>query len=147
MKGRAAVSIASLLLPALAFCFATRESEEAQVIDTLESMYVAATNDDLPLFKRVVTADFFTFDGGRQFSAETLMQFVKDAHAAGKRYVWKVTDPKVEIHGDVALVTYTNQGYIQDASGTKAVTWLESAFLRKDEGLWRIRFFHATRVP
>ena len=147
MIRRAAFWIAGLL-PAIAVCSDSAAGpEEAKAIAAVESMYVAATNDDLALFSRVVTPDFFTFDGGTQFSAATLMQFVKNAHAAGKHYVWRVTDPKVEIHGAVAFMTYTNQGSVQDASGTKQVTWLESAFLRKEQGVWRIRFFHATRAP
>jgi len=36
---------------------------------------------------------------------------------------------------------------VQDASGTKDMSWLESAFLRKEEGGWRIQFRHSSRVP
>jgi hypothetical protein len=36
---------------------------------------------------------------------------------------------------------------LYDGSGTKNVTWLESAFLRKENNSWRIEFFHSTRVP
>jgi hypothetical protein len=51
------------------------------------------------------------------------------------------------MHGDVAWITYVNEGSVKDASATKNVTWLESAFLRKENQNWRIEFFHSTRVP
>jgi hypothetical protein len=36
---------------------------------------------------------------------------------------------------------------VQDETGTKDLMWLESAFLHKEAGEWRIRFLHSTRVP
>ena len=78
---------------------------------------------------------------------DALMDMIKAAHTAGKAYVWTVNEPEVHITGDMAWITYVNQGSIKDASGTKDVTWLESAVLEKENGAWRIRFFHSTRVP
>ena len=67
--------------------------------------------------------------------------------ALGKIYIWTVNEPEVHILGDTAWITYVNHGSIKDASGTKEATWLESAFLEKEKGIWRIHFFHSTRVP
>jgi ketosteroid isomerase-like protein len=123
-------------------------SEEARVVEALETMYVALTRDDLALFEKVVTADFYTFDGGLRMNTGEFLLLIRKLHAAGRIFVWKVTEPVVELHGDVALITYTNRGSVQEADGTKKdVAWLESALLRKDHGAWRIRFFHSTRVP
>ena len=122
--------------------------EKTRVIKAMESMYVAVTNDDLAMFGKVTTPDFFSFEGGVRMSGDDLMQLIKGAHAAGKVYVWRVTEPKVKLYGRAALITYTNRGSIQDADGSKKeVSWLESALLEKDHGAWRIHFFHSTRVP
>jgi ketosteroid isomerase-like protein len=75
------------------------------------------------------------------------MDLIKSAHAAGKVYVWTVNEPEVHVSGDMAWITYVNRGSIKDASGTKDVTWLESAVLQKEKGAWRIHFFHSTRAP
>ena len=40
-----------------------------------------------------------------------------------------------------------NQGSISDASGTVNQSWLESAFLQRQAGVWKIVFVHSTRVP
>ena len=122
-------------------------SEERRVIEVMRTFYVAATNDDLEKFHTVVTRDFYSYDGGARFTGDELMELIKKAHAAGKVFVWNVTKPEVRMHGDAAWITYVNEGSVKDASGTKNVTWLESAFLRKENDSWRIEFFHSTRVP
>lgn len=122
-------------------------SEQEKVVEALRQMYVAATNDDLDQFRAVTSPDFFTFDGGVRMSGDELMALIKDAHAAGKVYVWEVTEPQVRIDGQTAWVTYVNRGSLQDATGKKDLTWLESAILRKEDDTWRIEFFHSTRAP
>src|SRR5260370_1873992 len=72
---------------------------------------------------------------------------IKAQHAAGKRYEWNVTEPDVHISGNTAWIAYVNQGSITDASGTVSQKWLESAFLQKQGGIWKIVFMHTTRVP
>jgi hypothetical protein len=122
-------------------------SEEARVIEVMRTFYVAATNDDLEKFHTVVTRDFYSYDGGARFTGDELMALIKAAHASGKVFLWNVTKPEVRMHGEDAWITYVNEGSVKDASGTKNVTWLESAFLRKENDNWRIEFFHSTRVP
>lgn len=142
---------ASLFL-ALAFaagatCADTPVSDEDQVVEALRTLYAAATNDDLALFHSVAAPEFYAYDVGKRFDGDALMELIKSLHAAGNIYVWQVTEPEIRVHGDTALITYVNRGSVQDASGRKEVTWLESAFLRKGAGRWRIHFLHSTRVP
>ncbi len=60
------------------------------------------------------------------------MNLIKAAHAAGKHYEWNVTEPEVHLTCNDAWIAYTNRGSLQDESGTKSLTWLESAFLHKE---------------
>jgi Domain of unknown function (DUF4440) len=127
-------------------CTTTAE-DETKVVDAMRKMFVAATTDDLDRFHKVTAQEFYAFDGGKRFDGDALMSLIKAAHAAGKRYEWKVTEPAVHLVCDDAWITYTNRGSIQDETGTKDLMWLESAFLHKEAGGWRIRFLHSTRVP
>jgi ketosteroid isomerase-like protein len=122
-------------------------AEQTHVIEVIRSFFAAATVDDLEKFNAVTSPNFYAFDAGGRFSRDALMEMIKAAHAAGKIYVWTVKEPEVHILGDTAWITYVNRGSIKDASGTKEATWLESAFLEKEKGIWRIHFFHSTRVP
>ena len=128
-------------------CPASAPDDEAQVVQALETMYVAATNDDLARFHSVAAPDFYAYDGGKRFEGDAIMAMVKNVHAAGNVYVWKVTDPEVHITCGVAWVTYVNRGSVQNASGKTNLTWLESAVVQNEKGQWRIRFLHSTRVP
>ena len=125
----------------------TPASDPEQVVDAMRTMYVAATEDDLALFHSVAAPGFYSYDLGRRFTGDELMALIKSRHEAGVVYVWRVTEPEVQIDGNTAWITYVNRGSITDSAGAKDVTWLESAVLRKESGTWRIQFFHSTRVP
>lgn len=122
-------------------------TDEARIIDAMKTMYIAATNDDPALFNTVAAPDFYAFDGGKRFTGDSLMELIRKLHSAGSIYVWTVTEPEVHLSGDIAWITYVNRGSVEDKSGKKDLTWLESAVLGKDAGTWRIHFFHSTRVP
>jgi len=122
-------------------------ADQVQVTEAVRSFFAAATVDDLDKLHAVTAPDFYAFDAGGRFTSDALIDMIKAAHAAGKVYVWTVNEPKVHISGDMAWITYVNRGSIKDASGTKDVTWLESAVLQKEKGTWRIHFFHSTRAP
>jgi ketosteroid isomerase-like protein len=121
--------------------------DQLQVTETVRAMFAAAASEDLDKFRTVIATNFYAFDAGGRFTGDALMELIKTAHAAGKVYVWTVNEPEVHVDGDVAWITYVNRGSIKDASGTKEVSWLESAVLRKEKGSWRIQFFHSTRMP
>jgi len=121
--------------------------DQEQVVDAMRTMYSAATKDDLTLFRSVAAPGFYAYDLGKRFTGDELMALIKGRHEAGVVYVWRVTEPEVQIDGNTAWITYVNRGSITDVSGAKDVTWLESAVLRKVGGTWRIQFFHSTRAP
>jgi hypothetical protein len=122
-------------------------SHQKQVVDTVSAIFVAARADDVAKFDSVIASDFYIFDGGARFNGDSIMALIRAQHAAGKRYEWNVTEPDVHIRGNTAWIAYVNKGSITDASGTVDQNWLESAFLEKQAGTWKIVFMHSTRVP
>jgi ketosteroid isomerase-like protein len=123
------------------------ETQEQEVINTVSTVFTAAATDDTSKFNSVIAPGFYIFDGGLRFNGDTIMAFIKAQHASGKHYEWNVTEPDVHISGDTAWIAYVNKGSITDASGTTQLKWLESAFLQKQAGSWKIVFMHSTRVP
>jgi ketosteroid isomerase-like protein len=121
-------------------------ADKTQVTEAVRSMFAALAANDDGKFRAVIAPDFYAFDVGKRFTADALLELIKTAQAAGKVYVWTVTEPDVHISGDIAWIAYVNRGSIKDASGTENVTWLESAVLQKEKGAWRIRFLHSTRA-
>lgn len=122
-------------------------AERAQIIDTVSTIFAAARTDDVAMFDSVIASDFYIYDVGARFNGDSVMAGIKAQHAAGMHYEWNVTEPDVHISGKTAWMAYVNKGSITDASGTTVnQNWLESAFLRKQAGVWKIAFMHSTRV-
>ena len=122
-------------------------AEQTKIVDTVNTVFAAARADDIAKFDSVVAPGFYIFDGGLRFNGDSIMAFIKTQHEAGKHYEWNVTEPDVHISGHTAWIAYTNKGSVSDSSGTKNLTWLESAFLEKRAGVWKIVFIQSTRVP
>src|ERR1700722_14750 len=119
---------------------------QSQIVDTVNTIFTAARADDVAKFDSVIAPDFYIFDAGARFNGDSIMAFIKAQHRAGKRYEWNITEPDVHISGKTAWVAYVNKGSIGDAAGTVNQNWLESAFLQKQAGVWKIAFMHSTRV-
>jgi ketosteroid isomerase-like protein len=122
-------------------------SEQTQIADRVRTFFDAAREDDVTKFDSVIAPGFYIFDGGARFDGDSIMAVIKAQHLAGKRFEWNVTEPDVQIDGNTAWIAYVNKGSITDASGTTNQNWLESAFLQKQAGNWKIVFMHSTRVP
>ena len=122
-------------------------ADQTQIVNTVSTIFTAARMDDVAMFDSVIASDFYIYDGGVRFNGDAVMALIKALHAAGKRYEWNVTEPDVHISGNTAWIAYVNKGSITDGSGTVSQKWLESAFLQKQSGIWKIVFMHSTRVP
>jgi hypothetical protein len=145
-----AVTFALIFSPNVSIARAQQKSltsDQRQVVDTVSTIFTAARADDVAKFDSVIAPGFYIFDGGARFDGDSIMALIKAQHAAGKRYEWNVTQPDVHISGNNAWIAYVNKGSISDASGTVNQNWLESAFLEKQAGTWKIVFVHSTRVP
>ncbi|WP_433969123.1 nuclear transport factor 2 family protein [Tunturiibacter gelidiferens] len=121
-------------------------ADQAQVVDTVKAIFSAASLDDLAKFHAVVAPGFYIYDAGARFDGEAIMTLIKAEHAKGRKYEWNVTEPDVHVLGDTAWIAYVNKGGVTDAWGTVAQGWLESAFLERRGGVWKIVFMHRTRV-
>ena len=124
----------------------SRPADRQQVIDTVKELFAAATADDVAKFNSIVVSGYYMFDGGERFDGDAIIKLIRDDHAKGIRYEWNVVDPDVHITGNTAWIAYVNRGSITNAQGKVAkVNWLESAFLTRRSGTWKIAFFHSTR--
>jgi ketosteroid isomerase-like protein len=142
------ISTAVLLLPVWVQADSKIDADDhTEVVRTLRSFFNALERANDAEFASTVTPDFYSFEGGARFSEQQLLQFIQAQRSAGRFYKWSVQDADVHVSGDVAWISYLNEGSISDSSGAKDQEWLESAFLKKEGTGWRIAFLHSTRVP
>jgi SnoaL-like domain len=127
----------------------TTDADKAAVANSLRTLYAGAAIDDMAQMHSVTAPTFYAFDNGQPFSSiDDLMKVVKTYQDRGVKFVWNVTKPQVTIHCNEAWITYVNDGSIQLPNSPPTPTqWLESAVLEKQDGVWKIVFFHSTRVP
>ncbi len=111
-------------------------------------MYAAVGVDDRAGLDAVLCRDFHAFENGVRMTGGELLDLMSRYYAEGKRYRWSVTGEQVEVQGDLAVITYVNQGSIAESPGAGPVplSWLETAVLRRDASSWRVAFLHSTRA-
>ena len=146
----ATIAVASIFSANVSTANAQQKSltpDQKQVVDTVNTIFSAASTEDIAKLDSVTAPDFYIFANGMRFNGDALMAAIKALHAAGKRTDEHVTEPDIHICGNTAWIAYVNKGSITDASGTVDQNWLESAFLEKQAGTWKIVFMHSTRVP
>jgi hypothetical protein len=85
-------------------------ADQAQIVNTVSTIFTAALTDDVAKFNSVIASDFYICDGGVRFNGDAIMALIKAQNAAGKRYEWNVTEPDVHINGITAWIAYVNQG-------------------------------------
>jgi ketosteroid isomerase-like protein len=127
-------------------CQAPKGDQTQAVAAAARDLFAAAQIDDAAAFKAGVTADFYAYDNGKRFDGMALFDLIKAAHAQGRRFVWTVQEPKVVVACDTAFLAYVNHGAVGDAKGMQPIIWLESDYLRFEQGRWKIAFLHSTRA-
>ncbi len=121
------------------------EAEDAEA--ALRNAYAAAQSLDEPGWHNAITEDFYAYDGGRRFDGDGMFAIVKSARAAGKTYHWTLANMDAHATCGVVWIAYENHGSVTTPAGSTQLSWLESAILRRDNGVWKIAFLHSTRVP
>jgi hypothetical protein len=125
-----------------------KPGDEAAIIETVRGMYAAAMVDDRAKMRSYLAPGFYMFDGGKRYEGDSIMDVIEDYYKKGIRYVWSVTKPDVHVYCNEAWIAYINEGSItKPGAAPMPLQWLESAVLERQGGVWKIVFFHSTRVP
>ena len=92
----------------------------------------------------VCTADFLLFESGQVMNMEDFINFITGME--GSTWTNKYEDVKTNVEGNVAWVTLRNKAEMTAGEQVMNFDWLESAVLKKQEGVWKIEFYHSTTV-
>lgn len=128
----------------------TTDADKTAALNAIHTFFAGAALDDMAKLHRVTTGSFHAFDNGQPYgSIDDLMSAIKGYQNQGFKFVWSITEPEVTMHCDVGWITYVNVGSVQmpNSASPTPTQWLESAVLEKQDGTWKIAFFHSTRVP
>jgi SnoaL-like protein len=101
---------------------ANAATDEQKILEVVNTWYDALRADDYTKFDSVIASGFYAYDVGKRFAGHSLVDSIKAAHEAGKRFEWNVTEPDVHITGNTAWATWVNKGSRPDASGMISIT-------------------------
>jgi hypothetical protein len=128
---------------------AVKPGDEDTVVDTVRSMYAAASVNDRAKVRSYLAQGFYTFANGIRSDGDYVMAAFESSNSLGGKFVYTVTRPDVHIHCNEAWIAYVNDGSITwpGASDATPMKWLESAVLVRQDGVWKMEFLHRTFVP
>ena len=113
---------------------------------TLESLFAALEGEDRAAVERLTTADFRAFERGRILDREGFFGLVQQAHRQGLHLQWSVTDERVALDCEVAVMDYVNKGSISGPGSSQEMSWLEVATFRRTPTGWKVNFVESQRV-
>ena len=132
----------------------TKNSEmaEQQVIQVMERFFeiLDVDNYERNLLEEVVTEDFKIFEAGEVMDIEQFHAFVThvDPNVAPLSATsWTLSNFDISLDNDSAHVSYINRGVFKHGDEmTAKLHWMESAYLIKQAGGYKIRFLNSNVV-
>ena len=113
---------------------------------TLESLFAALKGEDRAAVERLTTTDFRAFERGRILDRDGFFGLVQQAHRQGLHLQWSVTDERVALACEVAVMNYVNKGSINGPGSSQDMSWLEVAAFRRTPTGWKVNFVESQRV-
>ncbi len=117
-----------------------------EIEQTVNAFFDALRKEDEVAFQRLTTRTFYSFDGGERYPGTALVDVVRKAHAKGVELNWSIGPLDTKLRCDVAWSAWENLGSAGIPPAVKPVRWLESAVLIRENGSWKIDFFHSQRA-
>ena len=132
-------------------CTPSQESiSEKDAIKTVEGFFEAldVANTDPDLIDRYVTSDFIIYEAGKKMNKEEFLDLVEGSPLL--KTDWQLSDFRVSTDHNSAHVSLFNDGsFIMEQDSVRMnlkLQWLESAYLIKEEGRPKIRFYFSDNI-
>lgn len=121
-------------------------ADVAKIEMTIRDFFEALRRDDKGAFQRLTTRSFYSFDVGKRFAGDELLEMVREMHAQRVQLNWNIGAITIHLECNMAWAAWENSGSVGASTDLRPARWLESAVLVKKEGTWKIDFLHSTRA-
>ena len=121
-------------------------ADVAAIEATVHAFFDAAKREDAAALRRSTTAGFYSFDAGKRFDGPGLVDAIRQAHAGGVQLNWNIGAIDTHFGCGMAWSAWENRGSAGIPPNVAPARWLESAVLVREEGRWKIAFFHSARA-
>lgn len=122
----------------------------SEVIAVTKAQWAAENAGDIAAATKNIADDYTEFNGDypTRLDGKDMSRQLSEANAAGsvKSVVSEMANPKVQIYGDVAILTYNYIGLLKDKDGkTEAARAKSTRVYVKKDGQWML--VHANFAP
>jgi ketosteroid isomerase-like protein len=144
-----------LILLIFLFCLGCQKTEEAaekpvvdveiekqNVGEVVRNYHNAAASHNYQDIRDLCADDFILFQSGQVMNLEEYINYIKRFEGATMTFDFE--DEKINIEDSVAWVMLKSRAKMIMEEQAMDLAWLNSAVLKKKEGLWKIIFFHST---
>ncbi len=141
-----------IILIIVLFGCSTQQSKisEEEVKEVINGMFYAISteNDNPDLIYEYVTDDYILNEMGTQFNTESFLDLIATFNAIEDD--WVLSDMKISTDYNSAHISLANEGrFVVNTDTDKTVlnySWLESAYLVKQDGKLKIKFYFSDQV-
>ena len=120
------------------------EAEKQDVEKVIRDFYDAASTQNFQGIRDLCTDDYILFESGQVMNVEDFINFITPFKGATMTY--NLEDVKINVEGSVAWMRMRSKAEMTMGEQVMNHEWLESAVLKKQEGIWKITFYHSTTV-
>ena len=141
-----------IILIIVLFGCSTQQSKisEEEVKEVINGMFYAISteNDNPDLIYDYVTDDYILNEMGTQFNTESFLDLIATFNTIEDD--WVLSDMKISTDYNSAHISLANEGrFVVNTDTGKTVlnySWLESAYLVKQDGKLKIKFYFSDQV-
>jgi ketosteroid isomerase-like protein len=120
------------------------EVEKQNVEKVVHTFFDAVFTFNYQGIRDVCADDFILFESGQVMNVEDFINFITPFKGSTTTYNFE--DVKINVEGSVAWMRLRNKAEMTMGEQIINFDWLESAVLKKQEGKWKIAFYHSTTV-
>ena len=113
--GMSVVALSHVAVASTDTC-STVPADKDKVARTMRQLFASTSVADTAGVQRVLTSDFYAFDGVQRVDKAGLIRFSRSAIDAGKHYTWTVSVPDFHLTRHGAWIASTNRGSVQEPS-------------------------------
>lgn len=120
--------------------------EKNDIEASISKFFDGLSEMDANKLKTYTTDDFILLEDGELWNMDTLVTKMNGRKNLNIKRVNSFQFISTEQNGTIAWVSYHNTADISLNERKQTVRWLESAVLRKENGVWKIKMLHSTRI-
>jgi ketosteroid isomerase-like protein len=120
------------------------EAEKQNVEKVVRNFFDATFTFNFQCIRDVCTDDFILFESGQVMNVEDFINFITPFKGSTTTFNFENVETNVE--GSVAWIRLRNKADMKMGEQVINFDWLESAILNKQEGMWKIAFYHSTTI-